>query len=85
MKDPDLFAVGAKFHRPCRMKFTTYYHNHVRAIQREQSHEDTDQSRKTAAHNQAFKSVLDFVQEHIKAGRGYETVIIATDIYQCTG
>ena len=62
VKDTDLFAVEAQFNRSSRMKCATEYYNHVRAIQRAQSHKDTDQSYKAAAHNQAFNLVHDFVK-----------------------
>ena len=65
VKDTDLFAVEDKFHPHCRRKFRTDYHNRVRTLQRAQNRENTDQSRKTAAHNQAFKTVVDFIHNHI--------------------
>ena len=58
VKETDLFAVEAQFYWSSRMEFTTVYHNYVTTIQRVQSHEDIDQSRKTAAHSQSFKLVL---------------------------
>ena len=33
VKDTDMFAVEARFHRSSQMKFATDYHNHVHVIQ----------------------------------------------------
>ena len=66
IKGKDLFAVEAKFHPKCRRAFNTEYYNYIRAKKRsEKQNLDTDQSRCAEAHNQAFTSVVDYIQAHV--------------------
>ena len=62
----DLSAVEAKYHGSCHRSFKTEYHNFIRAQERAKvNRTDTEQARVTAAHNEAFNSTLQFIQDHI--------------------
>ena len=62
----DLFAAEAQYHRHCHISFNTKYYNHVRAEKRTEIRTlDTEQVLKAAAHEEAFKSVADFIEDHV--------------------
>ena len=62
----DLCSVEAKHHASCHWGFKNEHHNFIRTQMRvKASRADTEQTHITAAHNEAFDSALQFVQEHI--------------------
>ena len=62
----DLCFEEVKHYTSCHRAFKTEYHNFIHAEERAKSSSvDTEQACITAAHNEAFSSVLQFLQEYI--------------------
>ena len=62
----DLCSVEEKHHASCHWGFKNEHHNFIRTqVRVKASRADTEQTHITAAHNEAFDSALQFVQEHI--------------------
>ena len=58
----DLFAREENFHQSCRKSFNLKYINHLRD---KHSAIDKEQDRKAAAHQNAFRVVLGFIQDRV--------------------
>lgn len=65
VKDVDLFAAEAKHHRSCLMSFRTAFANYERGICRADKGKETDQFQMSAAHEKAFRTVLQHIQTSI--------------------
>ena len=66
MRGFDLCSVEAKQHTSCHRAFKTEYHNFIHAEARgKASSADMEQACITAAHYEAFSSVIQFLHENI--------------------
>ena len=66
LKYVDLVWVEAKYHSKCRKSFNAAYRNQIRAKKREESKEtDPEQTSKSRAQENAFSSVIKFIEKHI--------------------
>ena len=62
----DLCSVEAKHHRSCHRTFETEYLNFIRAVGRAVARStDTERVLITAAHSDALRSVLQYIQENV--------------------
>ena len=61
----DLFAREANFHPSCRKSFNLKYLNHLRE---KNCANDKEGSHDAAAHERAFKVILDYIQEEVVKG-----------------
>ena len=74
----DLCSVEEKHHASCHWGFKNEHHNFIRTqVRVKASRADTEQTHITAAHNEAFDSALQFVQEHIIQ----QSILIETHLY----
>ena len=66
IRELDLCSVEAKHHTSCHRTFKTEYHNFIRAEERAVARStDTERALITAAHSNAFRSVLQYIHEDI--------------------
>ena len=74
----NLFAKEANFHPSCRKLFNLLYITHVQKQQNVET--DANQDDKTAAHQNAFSVVLEFVQELVIWPRGHILKSLASKV-----
>lgn len=65
VKGKDLFACEAKHHPSCLKSFHRAFANYERGIQRAKGAKNTEQDSMSAAHENAFNSVLEHIEPHI--------------------
>ena len=72
-----LCSVEAKHHTSCHRTFKTEYHNFIRAEERAVARStDTERALITAAHSDAFRSVLQYIQENIIKENKIATILL---------
>lgn len=69
VKGMDLFAAEARYHDFCYHCIFSDYHNHKQKLE-ENDDSDTEQVRKTAAHNAAYNIVKELVKTQVRQPTG---------------